>query len=165
LASASSKTTETPKKVEEKKPEEKPKNIESLISSLEEVSKSKDRESASKAKFELAMIYKSQGNYQKAIDLLQGITEEVYNETAAQAQFEIGEILKTTGDYNKAWKEYIKVVYIYKDYKDIVVKSMYYTIYCYVQLKDYENAKKLYEKMERDFYKNPWTEKAKELIK
>jgi pentatricopeptide repeat protein len=42
---------------------------------------------------------------------------------------------------------------------------MYYTIYCYVQLKEYENAKKLYEKMERDFYKNPWTEKAKELIK
>jgi len=165
LASASSKTTETPKKVEEKKPEEKPKNIESLISSLEEVSKSKDKESASKAKFELAMIYKSQGNYQKAIDLLQGITEEVYNETAAQAQFEIGEILRSIGDYNKAWKEYIKVVYIYKDYKDIVVKAMYYTIYCYVQLKDYENAKKLYEKMERDFYKNPWTEKAKELIK
>ena len=111
------------------------------------------------------MIYKSQGNYQKAINLLQEITEEVYNETAAQAQFEIGEILRNTGDYNKAWKEYIKVVYIYKDYKDIVVKAMYYTIYCYVQLKEYENAKKLYEKMERDFYKNPWTEKAKELIK
>ena len=170
LASTSPKATEVPKKVEEKKPEkkkieEKPKNIESLISSLEEVSKSKDKESASKAKFELAMIYKSQGNYQKAINLLQEITEEVYNETAAQAQFEIGEILRNIGDYNKAWKEYIKVVYIYKDYKDIVVKAMYYTIYCYVQLKEYENAKKLYEKMERDFYKNPWTEKAKELIK
>ena len=170
LASTSPKTTEVPKKVEEKKPEEKkieekPKNIESLISSLEEVSKSKDKESASKAKFELAMIYKSQGNYQKAINLLQEITEEVYNETAAQAQFEIGEILRNIGDYNKAWKEYIKVVYIYKDYKDIVVKAMYYTIYCYVQLKEYENAKKLYEKMERDFYKNPWTEKAKDLIK
>ncbi len=170
LASTSPKTTEVPKKVEKKKPkekkiEEKPKNIESLILSLEEVSKSKDKESASKAKFELAMIYKSQGNYQKAINLLQEITEEVYNETAAQAQFEIGEILRNIGDYNKAWKEYIKVVYIYKDYKDIVVKAMYYTIYCYVQLKEYENAKKLYEKMERDFYKNPWTEKAKELIK
>jgi TolA-binding protein len=170
LSSTSPKTTEVPKKVEEKKPEEKkieekPKNIQSLISSLEEVSKSKDKESASKAKFELAMIYKSQGNYQKAINLLQEITEEVYNETAAQAQFEIGEILRNIGDYNKAWKEYIKVVYIYKDYKDIVVKAMYYTIYCYVQLKEYENAKKLYEKMERDFYKNPWTEKAKELIK
>jgi TolA-binding protein len=170
LASTSPKTTEVTKKVEKKKPEEKkieekPKNIESLISSLEEVSKSKDKESASKAKFELAMIYKSQGNYQKAINLLQEITEEVYNETAAQAQFEIGEILRNIGDYNKAWKEYIKVVYIYKDYKDIVVKAMYYTIYCYVQLKEYENAKKLYEKMERDFYKNPWTEKAKELIK
>jgi TolA-binding protein len=170
LASTSPKATEVPKKVEEKKPEEKkieekPKNIESLISSLEEVSKSKDKESASKAKFELAMIYKSQGNYQKAINLLQEITEEVYNETAAQAQFEIGEILRNIGDYNKAWKEYIKVVYIYKDYKDIVVKAMYYTIYCYVQLKEYENAKKLYEKMERDFYKNPWTEKAKDLIK
>ncbi len=170
LASTSPKTTEAPKKVQENKPEdkkpgEKLKNIESLISSLEDVSKSKDKESASKAKFELAMIYKSQGNYQKAINLLQEITEEVYNETAAQAQFEIGEILRTIGDYNKAWKEYIKVVYIYKDYKDIVVKAMYYTIYCYVQLKEYENANKLYEKMERDFYKNPWTEKAKELIK
>ncbi|MEN2998275.1 MAG: tetratricopeptide repeat protein [Brevinematia bacterium] len=141
------------------------KSIEEIISSLETISKSKDRESASKAKFELAMIYKSQKNYQKAIDLLQEITEEVYNETSAMAQFEIGEILRMNGDYGRAWKEYIKVIYIYKDYKDVVVKAMYYTIFCYIQIKEYDQAKKLYEKMLRDFYKNPWTEKAEELIK
>lgn len=87
------------------------------------------------------MIYKSQRNYQKALTLLQEITEEVYNETAAMAQFEIGEILRINGDYNRAWKEYIKVIYIYKDYKEIVVKSMYYTIFCYIQIKEYEQAK------------------------
>ncbi|MGC8963793.1 MAG: tetratricopeptide repeat protein [Brevinematia bacterium] len=140
------------------------KNFESIVSSLEKLSSSSDKTTSSKAKFELAMIYKSQRDYQKAIDLLQQITEEVYNETAAMAQFEIAEILRINGDYNKAWKEYIKVVYIYKDFKDIVVKSMYYAIYCYIQIKDYEQAKKLYEKMYREFYKDPWTEKAKELV-
>lgn len=145
-------------------PKQQEKSIDEIISSLEGISKSKDKETASKAKFELAMIYKSQRNYQKALTLLQEITEEVYNETAAMAQFEIGEILRINGDYNRAWKEYIKVIYIYKDYKEIVVKSMYYTIFCYIQIKEYEQAKKLYEKMVRDFYKNPWTEKAKELV-
>lgn len=140
------------------------KGIDEIIASLEMVSKSKDKESASKAKFELAMIYKSQKNYQKALNLLQEITEEVYNETAAMSQFEIGEILRLNEDYNRAWKEYIKVIYIYKDFKDVVVKAMYYTIFCYIQIKEYEQARKLYEKMLRDFYKNPWTEKAKELI-
>lgn len=140
------------------------KSIDEIISSLESVSKSKDKDTSSKAKFELAMIYKSQRNYQKAIELLQEITEEVYNETSAMAQFEIGEILRINGDYNKAWKEYIKVIYIYKDYKDIVVKAMYYTILCYIQIKEYDQAKKLYEKMVKDFYKNTWTEEARKLI-
>ncbi|MFN4245883.1 MAG: tetratricopeptide repeat protein, partial [Brevinematia bacterium] len=140
------------------------KNIDEIISSLELVSKSKDKESASKAKLELAMIYKSQRNYQKAINLLQEITEEVFSETAAIAQFEIGEILRINGDYNKAVIEYIKVSYIYKEYKDIVVKSLYYAIICYIQIKEIDQAKKIYEKMMKDFYKNTWTEKAKELI-
>lgn len=160
------KSTQIKQKTQETKVQESKevKNIDDIISSLENISTSSDKNVSSKAKFELAMIYKSQRNYQKAIDLLQQITEEVYNETAANAQFEIGEILRINGDYNKAWKEYIKVVYIYKDFKDVVVKSMYYAIYCYVQIKEYEQAKKLYEKMYREFYKDPWTEKAKVII-
>ncbi|MCX8029619.1 MAG: tetratricopeptide repeat protein [Brevinematales bacterium] len=140
------------------------KSIDEIISSLESISKSKDKDAASRAKFELAMIYKSQRDYQKAINLLQEITEQVYNETSAMAQFEIGEILRINGDYSRAWKEYVKVIYIYKDFKDIVVKAMYYTIFCYVQIKEYDQARKMYDKMVRDFYKNPWTEKAKELL-
>lgn len=147
-----------------KQEDRKEKSLDEIISSLESVSKSRDKDSASRAKFELAMIYKSQRDYQKALNLLQQITEEVYNETSAMAQFEIGEILRINGDYHRAWKEYVKVIYIYKDFKDVVVKSMYYTIFCYIQIREYEQARKMYEKMVREFYKNPWTEKAKEII-
>lgn len=157
-------TTPTTQTQPPRQEERKEKSLDEIISSLESVSKSRDKDSASRAKFELAMIYKSQRDYQKALNLLQQITEEVYNETSAMAQFEIGEILRINGDYHRAWKEYVKVIYIYKDFKDVVVKSMYYTIFCYIQIREYEQARKMYEKMVREFYRNAWTEKAKELI-
>ncbi len=148
-----------------KKQEEKQSSIQDVEKSLENVIKTSDKKTASRAKYELAMIYKSQGKYNESLRILQEIVDEVFDETAAMSQFEIGEILRINGDYSRAWKEYLKVVYIYKDYKDIVVKSMYYAILCFVNLKDYDQADKLYQRMQKEFYGNRWTDDASKLLK
>jgi tetratricopeptide (TPR) repeat protein len=86
-------------------------------------------------------------------------------ELNAQIQFQIGEALQAKGDLENAVIEYLKVVYLYPDYKFWVLRAELKAAESLEKLDRLEEAVKLYEKLsaedaeEADFAKK----KIKEL--
>jgi TolA-binding protein len=66
---------------------------------------------------------------------------------AAQARVGIAKCYENRSDFERAVSEYLKVIYVYADQKDLVERATYSAATLYEQLKRIEEARNLYQKL------------------
>ncbi len=106
---------------------------------------------ARSAFIELAQVYKSLNESDKAIAALQSslnIPADGLSEvTDAQIQFDIADLEEANGDLNLAIEAYLKIPYLYSQQSSLVVKSYLRLGRIFEDKNDWKEAKKIYEKI------------------
>ncbi len=100
------------------------------------------------------------GNYKEATALLRKATSNLHDSDAAAAQMLIASAFFTMKYYEQAHTEYLKAVYIYPDFPDIVAESYYGIGLTKIKQGKKNDAAEAFKKILEKYPKSSWSAKA-----
>ena len=130
----------------------------------EAISSSPNSFSSYQAQINLSRLYSTTGKTDEGIELLNNVIHDRSDELAAEAQKVLGDIYFEMGDYDNAVTNYLRVKYIYSGYRFWVANALYHAGMSYEKMNRFEDARKVYEELIRDFPTEEITQKAKERL-
>jgi TolA-binding protein len=86
-------------------------------------------------------------------------------ELAAQAQLNIAACYEHNSEFEKAVSEYLKVIYVHSDQKDLVDRATYAAATIYERLEKIQEARNLYQKLANTAADPELVEQAKQKLK
>ncbi len=108
-------------------------------------------------KIEIGKIYQANEEYDLALKYFNNLLYQAKGEDEAAVQFYIAESYMKRGAYKKAISEFLKVNYLIKNYsptRDWQVTALYNSALCYEELKEYQKAIELLNKVLKKYGKS-----------
>ncbi|MBU0568733.1 tetratricopeptide repeat protein, partial [bacterium] len=124
-----------------------------------------DEKVADWARLQLGLAHYEKKAYKKAINLWTEITKnKKAEELRAEAQFRIGDAYLAWGKEDEAIVNYLRVAYLYPNYLKWAASAQYQAATIYERKKKYEEAKKLYQGILKNYKEGEWMVLAKERL-
>ncbi len=120
---------------------------------------------AEKGRLELASFELARGNYELAEEIFSRVGKERSDDIGAQAQFLYGESLFQRNKFNDAISAFVRVVNAFENYPEWRARAKLKIGDCYVKLKEYAKAKKIYKEVYKEHRYDKFGKEAKSKLR
>ncbi len=111
----------------------------------------------------IGWTWQQQKNHEQAVNFYSQVTARSAAEVAAKAQFQIGVCRVEQKRHLDAANAFLVVPFTY-DYPELTAASLFEGAKAYEELRQFDQAIRLLDRLQRDFQGTPWADAAKEKI-
>ncbi len=115
--------------------------------------------------FETAQKFELEKNYEEAIKRYSSVINSKDIERQSMSQKSLADCYYNLGRYKEASVEYLKMVYMYPQYKNLCAEAQYMVGVCCEKLKLTDEAKKAYNSSRQNFPGTLWAQEAEQRLK
>jgi tetratricopeptide (TPR) repeat protein len=113
----------------------------------------------------LGEIYQIMGLYKRVEEVYSYVIVNGTKQAQVEGEYWLGEFLFNQREYDRAIEEFMKIVYLYKEFTMWANSARFKIVDCYLKKNDKKNAKKMLQLIIEKTYNTDSVKKAKEMLK